>query len=289
MKNILFIFLLLIIILPKTARAEYFELRSQIDSIFGVGDEFYIDLVVDPKDISINGIEGKIEVSEGLKVIGIENGQSIVKNWIETPVVTNSFVFSGIIPNGFSGYLNSDQKEKGLVFRVLLKAESVGKKSVFVKDLSITKNDGIGTLLKVPSVEKLLNVKEVGAGLRYRSEDFVKPTIYYEIVSNQDIFEGKYFLVFNAQDDRSGIKEVSIKERGHKDFKKIESPYLLEDQSRKGIITLRAIDNSNNETIVKIKPEVGFINILFYLVSFALFVSIIFYAKYKFKKNINNI
>ncbi|GAI25310.1 unnamed protein product, partial [marine sediment metagenome] len=51
-----------------------------------------------------------------------------------------------------------------------------------------------------------------------------------KIGKDPSIFEGKYFLSFVAQDKMSGVDYYEVKE-GKRDWKRVESPYLLEDQS----------------------------------------------------------
>jgi hypothetical protein len=90
-------------------------------------------------------------------------------------------------------------------------------------------------------------------------EDF-KP----EIGKDPTIFEGKYFLSFATTDKTSGIDHFEILEadrRGFKrgttrkaEWKRVESPYLLEDQSLQSIIKVKAVDKAGNEKISEIIP-----------------------------------
>jgi len=65
--------------------------------------------------------------------------------------------------------------------------------------------------------------------------------------------EGKKYLVFVSQDKTSGIDYDEVKE-GKGDFKKAISPYLLEDQSLRSKISVRAVDKAGNERIAEILP-----------------------------------
>jgi hypothetical protein len=90
-------------------------------------------------------------------------------------------------------------------------------------------------------------------------EDF-KP----EIGKDPTIFGGKYFLSFATTDKMSGIDHFEILEadrRGFKrgttrkaEWKRVESPYLLEDQSLQSIIKVKAVDKAGNEKISEIIP-----------------------------------
>jgi hypothetical protein len=79
-------------------------------------------------------------------------------------------------------------------------------------------------------------------------EDF-KP----EIGKDPTIFGGKYFLSFATTDLTSGVQYFEIKE-GKRDFKRAESPYLLEDQSLENKILVKAVDKAGNEKISEIIP-----------------------------------
>jgi hypothetical protein len=79
-------------------------------------------------------------------------------------------------------------------------------------------------------------------------EDF-KP----EIGKDPAIFEGKYFLSFTTADKTSGIDFFEVKE-GKRNFKRAESPYLLENQELKSIIKVKAVDKAGNERIAEIIP-----------------------------------
>jgi hypothetical protein len=100
-------------------------------------------------------------------------------------------------------------------------------------------------------------------------EDF-KP----EISKDPAIFEGKYFLSFATADKTSGVDHYEILEEPQKNllgriftqnqhktehettqnWKVGESPYLLEDQSLKTKILVKAVDKAGNEKISEIIP-----------------------------------
>ena len=68
-----------------------------------------------------------------------------------------------------------------------------------------------------------------------------------------NIKECGHFLIFSTTDKQTGIDCYEIKE-GEKDWKKEKSPYLLEDQTLRSIIKVRAVDKAGNERIIWIKP-----------------------------------
>jgi len=91
--------------------------------------------------------------------------------------------------------------------------------------------------------------------------------------------EGKKYLVFNAEDKTSGIDHYEIAEIKDKglfrktkneiDWKKVSSPYLLEDQELGGLIKIKAVDKAGNEkeyeisSVKKVSTLQRFLPILF--------------------------
>ena len=86
-----------------------------------------------------------------------------------------------------------------------------------------------------------------------------------EIVSNPDIFNGKWTLVFLARDNESGIDHFEIREVSTSWFsrivsrnalwKKTESPYILKDQGLESAIEVKAIDRAHNEKIERLEAR----------------------------------
>jgi len=75
-----------------------------------------------------------------------------------------------------------------------------------------------------------------------------------EIGKDPSMFEGKYFLSFATNDSSSGLDYFQVKE-GKRDFKRVNSPYLLEDQSLRSKISVKAVDKAGNEKITEIAPS----------------------------------
>jgi len=82
------------------------------------------------------------------------------------------------------------------------------------------------------------------------------------VASDQSIFNGKYFLVFAAQDKGSGIDHYEVRETrayGKKRSWEIaESPYLLRDQTLSSYIYVKAVDRVGNERVAEISPRYTF-------------------------------
>ena len=84
-----------------------------------------------------------------------------------------------------------------------------------------------------------------------------------QIGQDPKVFEGKYFLSFVTQDRMSGVAHYEVAElrrtllggtEEKKEWKVGESPYLLEDQSLRSVIKVKAVDKAGNERIEEIVP-----------------------------------
>jgi len=121
-------------------------------------------------------------------------------------------------------------------------------------------NDGFGTPAKLTLKEAVFTILTEKAEVPKEEwqEELAKddiPPEPFEIKISQDpnIFGGKYFIVFSTTDKQTGIDHYEVKE-GKIDWKRAESPYLLEDQSLKSIIKVKAVDKAGNERIAEYIP-----------------------------------
>jgi len=130
----------------------------------------------------------------------------------------------------------------------------------FLDSSQVLLNDGLGTPAELITKEAIFTIfpekREVSED-QWRKElekDDIPPESF-EIIISQDpfLFEGKYFIVFQTQDKQTGIDYYEVKE-GKRDWQRAESPYLLEDQSLKSIIKVKAVDKAGNERMAEITP-----------------------------------
>lgn len=255
-KKILFV-LFIVLFLPKTSFSASLNLESNKTNI-RENEEFVLSAVLDSSE-KINAVEGTM-VFDGnfLKVKEIRDGNSVVNFWVEKPslVSDGKIHFSGITPGGFSG-------SKEVIFSVVFKTKNEqGNTKISFSDLDILKNDGLGT--KIPVTLESANILIKEGDSKYRQdflEDDTLPEYFVPVLTKkEDLFGGKYFLVFATQDKDSGISHYEIKEYRFKLLKSIknwsiaESPYVIRDQSLKSFIIIKAIDNNGNERIQELAP-----------------------------------
>jgi len=242
-------------------------LSSSSSDEITVGGQFKINLFLSSENDDINAVEGKIKFPENIKLFYVSDGGSIISFWAEKPVLKgNEVSFAGVIPGGYSG-------SNGLVFSMIFEPERMGDGIIKIADARTLLNDGQGMptpvsvsdfLVKIVNFNPLLKKPEI------KTEDTEKPeTFSPQITSDQNIFNGKWFLIFATQDKNSGIDYYAVKEVRHFRFwelgfwkkqpeinwQKTESPYLLTDQSLKSDIFVKAVDKAGNEMIIALPAQ----------------------------------
>lgn len=255
-KIILLIFVFAFCLAPKVF-ASTITLVPSKNSV-GIGEQFYVDVMLDPQNVSTNGLEGSVTfANNNVSFVRAETGKSLISFWVEEPKLTgNTISFAGIIPTGFAGVIdpfNPAQKMPGLMLRLVFAGAIAGEETFSAPPFSVTLNDGLGTILNTASVNTSVNIQNVSNQFTFKNPEDLNPELEASVTEDPNLFNGRYALIFNARDSGTGIKSVMIKE-GNRDWKEISSPYLLEDQTRHSTITLQAVNFSGGSIIVVINP-----------------------------------
>jgi len=262
--SLIFIFLFL----PLVAKGAilYFEPSK---GEYHLGDTFIVDLRIDTEEECINTVKAIVSFPKDLlEVKDFSTGNSILSLWLESPKIDQKeglISFVGGIPGGFCGPLPGEPEKPNLlgriIFRVVSRDVSRSLAQVaFRNDSQVLLNDGFGTPAKLTLKEAIFTIlpEKLEIPKEEWQEELAKddiPPEPFEIKISQDpnIFGGKYFIVFSTTDKQTGIDHYEVKE-GKKDWKRAESPYLLEDQSLKSIIKVKAVDKAGNERIAEYLP-----------------------------------
>ena len=195
---------------------------------------------VNTADVSINALEGILVLPEGMRISEVETGNSVVSLWVEEPHQKGSAVtFAGITPGGFSGTYPVFTLHGAFTADELTRAH--------FESVVALKNDGTGE--RVPVTLSLALAAFIAD--TEPPEDF-RPTI----ASDPSVFDGKYFLVFAAQDKGSGIKHYEVREGRFGWFRKAGSPYLLSYQRLGRDIYVRAVDNAGNKRMTVVEATI---------------------------------
>ncbi len=256
--SVLILFFILNLLLANKVFAATLTFSSSKDEV-GIGEQFYVDLMLDPEGQSINAISGNIIFSnESISFVRSEEGKSMVNLWVEKPELNkdwNSVNFAGVMTNGFDGVIdpfNPSKKLSGQIVRLIFETKKPGLAEFSSSKLSLNLNDGFGTEIKISPINTSINVLNYINEYKYEiSDEHSSPELEAYITRDPNIFNNKYVLIFKASDKGSGIKSVTIKE-GRRKWKEIESPYQLKDQSRHSQINLQAINYSGSGIIINI-------------------------------------
>jgi hypothetical protein len=257
----------------------------------GVGTDFYIDIMLDVQGSDINGIEGKISVPNNdiIKLVRVEDGQSIIRAWLVHPdIVGDTINFSGIIPNGFTGVIdpiNSEKKKSGNIMRLVFHSLNPGKTTVSVYGIEVTDNDGLGTNHELGSSSVTIDTESNTVNTNYKIDDTNKPELIASVEKDENLFEYKYTLIFQAIDRGTGIQDVKVKEGLFGAWKVARSPYLLEDQSHQSIIKVKATDFAYNFVTVVIYPPLYAILGTTIIVFIVVLLALLFVKKNKKKRH----
>ena len=260
--------ILLIAFLAFLAGAQIFAAEISLEPTRGallkIGDEFTTHISINTNDKEINAVEGSINFPGNLiGVKKISDASSIISLWIENPQISRDgqIRFAGVIPGGYSG-------AAGHLFSISFEVLREGRGAIEVKDILMFLNDGMGTSVDsfhgpfyfeaktedVPLVEKKAPVVFIGP-----PESFTP-----QIAKDNNVFEGKWFVVFTTQDKASGMSHYAVYESRRRvnesqikegDWIISESPHVLNDQSLKSYIYIKAVNNDGKERVEMIMPR----------------------------------
>ncbi len=263
-----FIFLLIFCTLPLSVSAAelYFVPHSFHDGEYGVA------VVLDTVE-SINVIEAGVNMPPGAIFRRTSDGGSIVAHWVDAPAydsLSHLVYFSGIIPGGFSG-------KQGRVLIVYFTANTEisgsfsfdSEKTSLYENSAEPKNSAITStpIAFAPSVfeeAEQIRVRDVGETGGAQTDNTPPAPFRAYISQDPEMFEGKYYAVFSAKDDLSGVAAYFVAEGGERETKDYSTlawkpakkgPYILEVQNRKNYVYVKAVDQAGNEEVIVIAPE----------------------------------
>ncbi len=222
-------------------------------NLIEVSDEFIVNIEVSSSE-TINTIYGNIvydpDVVELKKIL---DGNSVINFWIDKPslVEEGQISFSGITPGGFNGKSLS-------LFSLVFKAQKDTGVLISPRDIkALEHSDNALELMVITSGAGISISKDLNDGyMAVSTYDSEIPEDFTPIIQKQEnLFEGKNYIVFATQDKGTGVKSYKIKEGNWSWFKTVSSPYVLKDQKLSSDIYIKAIAYSNNERVVFIQAQ----------------------------------
>ena len=274
-RCLVLIFALFCVVFPSIAQAAILYLAPS-EGNYSQGETFIEEIKLDTEREDINAVEVELAFpKEILEIVDFSDGGSILRLWVERPNINSQLTtnnkqqgiisFAGGIPNGYKG--------EGLLGKVVFKVKSQisnlktttqNLETVnieFLKETKVLLNDGKGTPAKLTIEGAILKIFAKASEIpedRWQEmlkEDNIPPERFkIEIHQEPSLFEGKYFINFQAEDKESGIDYYEVKE-GDSDWQKTTSPYMLQDQDLESIIKVKAVDKAGNERIEILKPK----------------------------------
>jgi hypothetical protein len=240
----------------SVAHAAEMTLSSGAQEV-GLG-KFQVEVRLDTQNETVNAVEGVLVFPQGFLVLnGTSDGDSAVNFWLQKPKLESAgrLTFSGIIPGGLSGNVK--------IFSAAFRALKEGEISLRLTGLKVLLNDGEGTAAKVgtePYVIKISREANAAEPETGTAKDAEPPEPFnVELVKREDVFDGKWFIVFATQDKQSGVDHFEVAEYkpgflglggpSAGDWVFADSPYVLKDQKLRSDIRVKAVDAEGNERI----------------------------------------
>jgi len=262
-----------------------------------------VPIYLDTQFEEINAVEVYVNFSDNLVFRDYLDGKSIITHWIEKPHLQSSDVrrpqiqieFSGIVAGGISG------RNLNLVDLIFEAKESGIAKIEIDKNSKILLNDGLGTKTKLIALSQSFNILEIKGLPEIKIKDNFPPEPFkIYLTRNKEIFNGKYYITFETKDKQSGIAYYEVSEKPinfiflarpdikNLSFKKAESPYVLEDQSLRSYIVVKAVDKAGNERVEILPPQRFLLYeeiLMFIICLIILIILVIFVTKFKYGRH----
>jgi hypothetical protein len=296
-----FLFLLTIILIGiKFGNTAIIELKIEVKEVKR-GEFIVIPIYLDTQFEEINAVEVYVDFSDNLVFRDYLDGKSIITHWIEKPhlqyldVRRPKIIFSGIVAGGISG------KNLNLVDLVFEAKENGIAKIKIDEKSKVLLNDGLGTKTKLIALSQSFNVLDIEGKPKIKIKDNFPPEPFkIYLARNKEIFNGKYYITFEAKDKQSGIAYYEISEKPitfiflskpdikNLSFKKAESPYVLEDQSLRSYVIVKAVDKAGNERIEILYPQrvLVFDDVLMFIICLVILLGLmIFVIKFRYSRH----
>jgi hypothetical protein len=294
-----FLFLLTIILIGiKFGNVAIIEPKIEIKEV--KKNEFIlVPIYLDTQFEEINAVEVYINFSDNLVFRDYLDGKSIITHWIEKPHLLDvrhpKIGFSGIVAGGISG------RNLNLIDLVFETKESGMVKIEIDENSKVLLNNGLGTKTKLIALSQSFNVLDIEGLPEIKIKDNFPPEPFkIYLAKNKEIFNGKYYITFETKDKQSGIAYYEISEKPinfifltkpdfkNLFFKKTESPYVLEDQSLRSYVVVKAVDKVGNERIEILYPQrvLVFDDVLMFIICLMILLGLmIFVIKFRYSRH----
>lgn len=282
------------ILLPHSVFASTVYVNTSHSEFF-VGDSIMFNVRINSENKDINAVEGEVlldYLADAVSLTDINTAGSEFSLWPSKPIPSESNTSISFVGGSPGGLISKD----AIVFNIVLKLQETGQITLSPNNIGVYLNDGKGTKDEVSVKNLIINVLPKKSDAQSAddwntiiSNDKTAPESF-EITTGKDpsIFDNQYFISFFTTDAESGVAYYEVQE-GERDFVRAESPYLLQDQSLKNLIKVKAIDKAGNERIEELTPSAAaapfYKNILFWIIIIIIVVIIATMVIWQRKKN----
>lgn len=250
----LFILACSAVLLPHSVFASTIYVDTKHSEFF-VGDTILFSVRVDSENKDINTVEGEVlldYLADTASLADINTAGSQFALWPSKPFPSENNTSVSFVGGSPGGFISKD----AIVFNFVMKLRETGQITLSPNNIGVYLNDGKGTKdtvsvrdLTINVLPEKLDAPSADDWNTIISHDKTAPESF-EITLGKDpsIFDNQYFISFFTTDAESGIAYYEVQE-GAGDFVRMESPYLLQDQSLKNLIKVKAIDKAGNERV----------------------------------------
>jgi len=254
---------------------------------YGKGDTFSAKVRIDNEGECINALDVRLSFpKDKIRAVDVGRGESIITLWVEEPTIdrdAGTVRFSGGIPGGYCGRIPGDPGLTNVLAEVVFqipgftvgKGAKAGDRATvsFLPETQVLLSDGLGTPAALVTNGAEFTIGETSTSTKdswravLEDDDIPPEDFIIELVSNEAVFGGQYFIVFVTTDKQSGLDHYEVQEsdldrdgyiRGKNKiapWKRADSPYLLEDQTLNSTIRVKAVDKAGLERIVQFVPD----------------------------------
>ncbi len=236
----------------------------------------------------INTVDAIINYDPSIRAVDISRGDSILNLWVEAPVIdetAHTIRFAGGIPGGYCGRIPGDPRLTNEIVQLVFRSpgftigggENSDKARIWIDEISqVLLHDGQGTVAPLVTQDVRITLMDTpGASPQdswtqeVRSDDQEPSDFIITLSQDEFAFSGKHFITFNAIDKQSGIDHYEVMEEPFSEFYtfawgradapwvRVESPYVLEDQTLNSTIRVKAVDKAGNERVEVLVPDVA--------------------------------
>ena len=232
----------------------------------------------------INTVDAVVKYDPNITAVDVSRGDSILSLWVEDPKidpVAHTVTFAGGIPNGYCGRVVGDPRLSNVIAKIIFQVPgfSVGGGTSteahidFAPETRVLLNDGLGTNAPLQKFGSIISLDDKAGNTiadpwseAVQADKTIPSPFSIELVQDNNVFNGKYYIVVSTTDKQSGIDHYEVLEEPIRElslFKwgapnhawtRAKNPYVLIDQRLQSVIRVKAVDKAGNERIATYAP-----------------------------------